>query len=99
MTERDRPDAAHRVLLDVRGVTRRFGGLVAVDDLSFEVSRHRESTDARSAVLRGDELVGERTVHLGPSDTGALLGEELRLVGPDETYEAALRRAVEVMDL
>lgn len=69
------------------------------DDLSFEVSRHKESTDARSAVMRDDKLVGERTVHLGPSDTGALLGEELRLVGQDEVYEAALRRAVEIMDL
>lgn len=69
------------------------------DGLTFEVSRHREASDARSAVLRGDELVGERTVHLGPSDTGALLGEELRLVGRDEVYEAALRRAVEILGL
>ena len=67
--------------------------------LTFEVSRHREATDARSCVLRGDEMVGERTVHLGPSDTGAFLGEELRLVGRDEVYEAALRRAVEILDL
>ncbi|QIN80545.1 hypothetical protein GBA65_20810 [Rubrobacter marinus] len=67
------------------------------DEYTFEVSRSRESTDARSAVLRGDEVVGERTVHLGPSDTGALLGEELRLVGRDEVYEAALRRAVEIL--
>ncbi|CAA9471519.1 MAG: hypothetical protein AVDCRST_MAG25-2084 [uncultured Rubrobacteraceae bacterium] len=69
------------------------------DGLSFEVSRHRESTDARSTVLRGDEPVGERTVHLGPSDTGALLGEELRLVARDEIYEAALHRAVEILNL
>ena len=66
---------------------------------SFEVSRHRESTDARSCVLRDGEPIGERTVHLGPSDTGALLGEELRLVGRDEVYEAALRRAVEILNL
>ncbi len=65
--------------------------------LTFEVSRHREATDARSCVLRGDEIVGERTVHLGPSDVGAFLGEELRLVGRDEVYEAALRRAVEIL--
>lgn len=73
--------------------------LLCDDGLSFEVSRHRESTAARSCVLRGEELVGERTVHLGPSDTGALLGEELRLVGRDEVYEAALRRAVEILSL
>ncbi len=68
-------------------------------ELTFEVSRGREAKHARSAVLRGDEVIGERTVHLGPSDTGALLGEELRLVGRDEVYEAALRRAVEILGL
>lgn len=73
--------------------------LVCDDGLTFQVSRSsREATAARSAVLRGDDVVGERTVHLGPNDTGALLGEELRLVGRDEVYEAALRRAVEALD-
>ena len=67
--------------------------------LAFEVSRHKQAAEARSCVLRGEEVVGERTVHLGPSDTGALLGEELRLVGRDEVYEATLRRAVEILDL
>ena len=73
--------------------------LVCDGGLTFEVSRHREAADARSCVLRGDCLVGERTVHLGPSGVGALLGEELRLVGRDEVYEAALRRAVEILNL
>ena len=66
-------------------------------DLTFEVSRHREASEARSRVLRGEEVIGERTVHLGSSDTGAFLGEELRLVGPDEVYEASLRCAVELL--
>ena len=73
--------------------------LLCDGDLTLEVSRHREATEARSCVLRGGEVVGERTVHIGPSDTGAFLGEELRLVGRDEVYEAALRRAVEILDL
>ncbi len=73
--------------------------LLCDGDLTFEVSRHREAINARSRVLRGGEMIGERTVHLGPSDTGAFLGEELRLVGRDEIYEAALRRAVEILDL
>ncbi len=73
--------------------------LLCDGDLTFEVSHHREAINARSRVLRGGEVVGERTVHLGPSDTGAFLGEELRLVGRDEIYEAALRRAVAILDL
>ena len=69
------------------------------EELSFQVSRYKERTDARCTVMRGDELLGERTVHLGPSDAGALLGEELRLLGRDEVYESALKRAVEILDL
>jgi hypothetical protein len=43
--------------------------------------------------------VGERTVNLGSSGLSILLGEEFRLPGRDETYESALRRAVEMLEL
>jgi glucose-6-phosphate dehydrogenase assembly protein OpcA len=68
------------------------------DEYSFQVSRHRDLSDARTTVMRGDELLGELTVHLGSFDLGALLGEELRYRGHDEVYESALRMAVEILD-
>lgn len=69
------------------------------EELSFQVSRYGERTDARSTVMRGEELLGERTVHLGSSDSGTLLSEELKFLGRDETYESALERAVALLDL
>jgi hypothetical protein len=66
---------------------------------SFQVSRHRELSDARATIMRGESLCGERTVHLGGFDLGVLLGEELQYRGRDELYEAALRMAVEILDL
>lgn len=68
-------------------------------DYSYQVSRHREQTDARTTVMHGEELVGERTVHLGPLDLSVLVGEELHYRGRDAAYEGALRKAVEVLDL
>ena len=66
---------------------------------SFQVSRHRELSDVRTTVMRGDELLAERTVHLGSFDLGVLVGEELRYRGRDEAYEGSLRKAVEILDL
>ncbi|HEY6690961.1 MAG TPA: glucose-6-phosphate dehydrogenase assembly protein OpcA [Rubrobacter sp.] len=66
---------------------------------SFQVSRHRELSDVRTTVMRGEELLAERTVHLGSFDLGVLVGEELRYRGRDEAYEGALRAAVEILDL
>ena len=68
-------------------------------ECSFQVSRYEQRADARSSMMRGDELVGERTVHLGSSDVGALLGEELRITGRDEAYESAVERAAMMLDL
>ena len=68
-------------------------------DHSFQVSRHRDLSDVRTTVMRGDELLAERTVHLGSFDLGVLVGEELRYRGRDEAYEGALRKAVEILDL
>jgi glucose-6-phosphate dehydrogenase assembly protein OpcA len=68
-------------------------------DYSFQVSRHRDLSDVRTTVMRGDELLAERTVHLGSFDLGVLVGEELRYRGRDEAYEGALRKAVEILDL
>ena len=68
-------------------------------DYSYQVSRHRELSDVRTTVMRGDELLAERTVHLGSFDLGVLVGEELRYRGRDEAYEGALRAAVEILDL
>jgi hypothetical protein len=68
-------------------------------DHSFQVSRHRERREVKTTVMRGDDLVAERTVHLGRFDLGVLVGEELQFRGRDEAYEAALRTAVEVLDL
>jgi hypothetical protein len=49
--------------------------------------------------MRGDKRISERTVHLGSSDVGVLLGEELKLLGRDETYESSLERVVKMLDL
>jgi hypothetical protein len=69
------------------------------DDYGFGVARSRDLSEARTTVTRDDELLAERTVHLGNFDLGVLLGEELRYRGRDELYEAALRLAVEMLDL
>ena len=69
------------------------------DEYSFQVSRHRELSDAHATIMRGETLCGERTVHLGRFDLGVLLGEELQYRGRDELYESALRTAVEILDL
>ena len=66
---------------------------------SFQVSRHRELSDVRTTVMRGDELLAERTVHLGSFDLGVLVGEELGYRGHDEAYERALGAAVEILNL
>jgi glucose-6-phosphate dehydrogenase assembly protein OpcA len=68
-------------------------------EYSFQVSRHRELSHVRTTVMRGDELLAERTVHLGSFDLGVLVGEELRYRGRDEAYEGALRKSVEILDL
>ena len=69
------------------------------EDLTFQVSRHRELSEARSTVMHGGDLLGERTVHLGFFDQDVILGEELRFRGRDESYAAALRTVVEMLDL
>ena len=66
---------------------------------SLQVSRHRDLSDVRTTVMRGDELLAERTVHLGFFDLGVLFGEELRYRGRDEAYERSLLKAVEILDL
>ncbi|MGF1473216.1 MAG: glucose-6-phosphate dehydrogenase assembly protein OpcA [Rubrobacteraceae bacterium] len=66
------------------------------DELSFQVSRHQDLNDASATVMRGEDLVGERTVKLGGFDLGVLLGEELQYRGHDAAYEEALRMAVEI---
>jgi glucose-6-phosphate dehydrogenase assembly protein OpcA len=68
-------------------------------EYSFQVSRHRALSDVRTTVMRGDELLAERTVHLGSFDLGVLVGEELRYRGRDEAYEGSLRKVVEILDL
>jgi glucose-6-phosphate dehydrogenase assembly protein OpcA len=69
------------------------------DEYSFQVSRHRDLSDARTTVMRDDELLGELTVRLGGFDLGVLLGEELQYRGRDEVYEGALGTAVGILDL
>ncbi len=69
------------------------------DDCSFQVSRHRNLSDASATVMRDGELIGERTVRLGAFNLGVLLGEELRYRGRDTAYEAALEGAVEILDV
>ena len=68
-------------------------------DCSFQVSRHRDTSDASATVMRNGELLGERTVQLGSFDLGVLLGEELQYRGRDTSYEDALKMAVEILDL
>jgi hypothetical protein len=71
------------------------------EELTFrvQISRREKHADARSTVMRGNEFVGERTVNLGSFGLGALLGEEFRFPGRDETYESASRRAVKLLNL
>jgi glucose-6-phosphate dehydrogenase assembly protein OpcA len=69
------------------------------EELFFQVSCYGERNQACSTVMRGEQLLGERTVHLGSSGVGMLLGEELRFLKRDEIYESALKRAVEIIDL
>jgi glucose-6-phosphate dehydrogenase assembly protein OpcA len=68
-------------------------------ELAFEVrvSRRGEHACACTVVTRGEEVLGERTVHLCSSSVGALLGEELCLPGRDLAYEAALHKTVEIL--
>ncbi len=68
-------------------------------DLTFQVSRHRELSEARSTVMRGDDLIGERTVHLSFFDQDVILGEELRFRRRDESYAATLRTVAEMLAL
>ena len=68
------------------------------EELSFQVSRYGQHADARSTVMRGEKLVGERTVHLGSSGVDVLLGEELRFLERDKTHESALERLLEMLD-
>lgn len=68
-------------------------------DLSFQVSRHRAQSEARTTVMRGEELLGERTVYLGPSDPVTMLGEELQYRGRDGIYESSLRMVAEILSL
>jgi glucose-6-phosphate dehydrogenase assembly protein OpcA len=69
------------------------------EEYSFQVSRHRALSDVRTTVMRGDELLAERTVHLGSFDLGVLVGEELRYRGRDEAYEGSMLKVVEILDL
>jgi glucose-6-phosphate dehydrogenase assembly protein OpcA len=69
------------------------------EEYSFQVSRHRALSDVRTTVMRGEVLLVERTVHIGSFDLGVLVGEEMGYRGHDEAYGAALRTAVEVIDL
>jgi glucose-6-phosphate dehydrogenase assembly protein OpcA len=69
------------------------------EEYSFQVSRHRALSDVRTTVMRGEDLLAERTVHIGSFDLGVLLGEEMGYRGHDEAYGAALRTVVEVLDL
>ena len=67
------------------------------EELSFQVSRHRDQNDASATVMRDEEIIGERTVKLGEFELGVLLGEELQYRGRDAAYEAALKTAVEIL--
>jgi glucose-6-phosphate dehydrogenase assembly protein OpcA len=69
------------------------------EDYGFEVARSRDLSEARTTVTRNGGLLAERTVHLGKFDLGVLLGEELQFRGRDGIFEAALRAAVEILDL
>jgi glucose-6-phosphate dehydrogenase assembly protein OpcA len=68
------------------------------EEMSFQVSRHRDLSDASATVMRDGELIGERTVRLGAFNLGVLLGEELQYRGRDTAYEAALEGAVDILN-
>src|SRR4029453_5422216 len=56
------------------------------EEYSFQVSRHRALSDVRTTVMRGEDLLAERTVHIGSFDLGVLVGEEMGYRGHDEAY-------------
>jgi hypothetical protein len=68
------------------------------EELSFQVSRYGQHDNARSTVMRGEELLDGRTVHLGFSGVADLLGEELRFLARDETHASALKSVVKMLD-
>ena len=68
-------------------------------EYSFQVSRHRALSDVRTTVMREEDLLAERTVHIGSFDLGILVGEEMGYRGHDEAYGAALHTVVEMLDL
>jgi glucose-6-phosphate dehydrogenase assembly protein OpcA len=67
--------------------------------LEIRVSRRGEHACACTTVKRAEKILGERTVRLCSSSTGALLSEELCLPGRDLAYEAALHKTVEMLCL
>jgi glucose-6-phosphate dehydrogenase assembly protein OpcA len=71
------------------------------EELAFQIqASHRgKHADICSTVMRGDELLSERTVYLRSSDPSVLLGEEFEILGRDETYESALERVTEMLSL
>ena len=62
--------AGRDTILSVASVTKRFGGLVAVDDLSFEVGNH-EMVDSGVAQVATDE----RTGFAGTDQQGVAVGQ------------------------
>jgi glucose-6-phosphate dehydrogenase assembly protein OpcA len=69
------------------------------EELSFQVSRHREREEAASTVMRDGELLARRTTHLGFFEPVNILGEELRFRGDDSHYRGALGMAARILAL
>ncbi len=95
------PSGEVRVELDLDASGASLGRVrLFSEELTFEMrtSRSGEHAEACSTVMRGDEPVSERTVHLGFSDVSLLLGEELKLLGRDAPYESALVQAVRMLE-
>jgi glucose-6-phosphate dehydrogenase assembly protein OpcA len=78
---------------DLSRITFRAGGS------SFVVSRHKELTEARIRVERGEETLFSRAVRIGRFDMEAALGEELKYKGRDPVFESSLEKVMEITSL
>ncbi|MBV8912074.1 MAG: ABC transporter ATP-binding protein, partial [Acetobacteraceae bacterium] len=96
----DRPLAASTALLTVEGLTKRFGGVAAVDDVSFTVA------PGRIHALIGPNGAGKTTLFnlvagvLPPSAGRVVLaGEDVTALAPAERARAGLQRTFQNLQI
>jgi len=102
MTDATEPTGTGAPVLELRGVTKRFPGVVALDDVSIEVRRHEvvgligENGAGKSTLLKmvaGALAPDSGEIKLGASlKMGYFAQQALDLLDPDLTIEEQLQR-------